>query len=133
MISFSDAVVSDRLRALTRALDADPAGGKLLIYGGAQPTPGASASGALVTLNFPLPSLDSVTGSTLTLNEPPATMVDVTGDATWGRLTDGAGVWIADVTVGATGSGAVIVINSASTTIYAGAQLTVTVATLTEA
>ena len=132
-ISFSAAVVSDRLRALTRALDSGGTGGKLLIYGGTQPAAGASASGVLAIFTFPVPSLDGVTGSTLTLNEPPAALVSATGDATWGRLTDGAGNWIADVTVGVTGSGAVIVIDSDTPTVYAGAQLTVTVATLTEA
>ena len=41
MMTFSDAVIADRLKALTRALDAKATGGKLLLYGGTQPAAGA--------------------------------------------------------------------------------------------
>ena len=132
-ISYSAAVISDRLQALTRALDAGAGAGKLTVYGGTQPTAGGAASGAaLVVLTFPKPSLNSVSGGLLTLKNPAAAAVAVDGVATWARLSDSGGVWVADVNVGAAGTGAAIEISASSAQLYAGADLAVTVATLAE-
>lgn len=104
MMSFALSVISDRLQALTRALDADPAlPGKLVIYDGPRPSSGDNpdpVSSALATCVFPRPSLDSVTTFTLRLRQPLPTMVTVTGLATWARLVDGTGRFVADVDVG---------------------------------
>ncbi|MEC7120590.1 MAG: hypothetical protein VXW65_11915 [Pseudomonadota bacterium] len=133
-IVFSPAVVSDRLQALTRALDADSDAGQLLIYSGAQPSAGDVPAGdLLIALSFSKPSMSGISGGVLTLSNPAPEFVAISGIATWGRLTDGAGAWVADVSVGAQGSGAVFEINQPTTQLYAGAELTVTVATLTEA
>ena len=104
MMTFALSVISDRLQALTRALDADPTlPGKLVIYDGPRPSNGDSpdpVSSALATCVFPRPSLDSVTTFTLRLRQPLPTMVTVTGLATWARLVDGTGRFVADVDVG---------------------------------
>ena len=104
MMTFALSVISDRLQALTRALDADPAlPGKLVIYDGPRPSSGDNpdpVSSVLATCVFPRPSLDSVTTFTLRLRQPLPTMVQTTGLATWARLVDGTGCFVADVDVG---------------------------------
>lgn len=123
-VTFAASVVSDRLQALTRALDADSAAGQLLIYD--------VSDVLLVTLTFPKPSLSNVTGNVLTLHNPAPANVSTSGIATYGELLDGAGALVATVSVGATGDTAAFIINAATTQLYAGAEITVTAATLTE-
>lgn len=123
-VTFAANVVSDRLQALTRALDADSAAGQLLIYD--------ADDVLLITLTFPKPSLSGVSGNVLTLHNPSPANVSVSGIATYGELLDGADSLVATVSVGATGDTAAFIINAATTQLYAGAEITVTAATLTE-
>lgn len=123
-VTFAANVVGDRLQALTRALDADTVAGQLLIYN--------ATDDLLVTLTFPKPSLSSVVGNVLTLHNPAPANVTVSGIATYGELLDGADSLVATVSVGATGDSAAFIINAATTQLYAGAEITVTAATLTE-
>ena len=144
MITFSLAVISDRLQALTRGLDSDPsAPGKLVLFDGVRPASGqapAALSNALATATFPKPSLDSVTGNILTLQNPATTLVQVTGLATWGRFMNGAGQYVADVDVGVDADVGVEVIirkgdgQPADTAqLYAGGEFSVTLARLVDA
>lgn len=123
-ITFAASVVSDRLQALTRALDADTDAGQIIIFN--------ATDDELVRLTFPKPSLSGVSGNVLTLHNPAPALVATSGIATWARLVDGTGATVADVSVGASGSGEVFEINAATTQLYAGAEITVTAATLTE-
>ena len=123
-VTFAANVVSDRLQALTRALDADSAAGQLLIYD--------ADDVLLVTLTFPKPSLSNVVGNVLTLHNPSPANVSTSGIATYGELLNGADSLVATVSVGATGDTAAFIINAATTQLYAGAEITVTAATLTE-
>lgn len=136
MIEFSNSVISDRLQALTRALDSDPnLPGRLLVYSGDRPARGANApTGAflLATLSFYRPSLDNVLQRVLTLRNPPTTLVSVSGLATWARLVNGAGQFVADMDVGATGDSAECLINAATSQLYAGGELSVSLAKLSE-
>jgi hypothetical protein len=136
MIAFSAAVISDRLQALTRALDLDPIqNGKLLIYAGTQPVTGGTPSGALLgTLTFFRPSLSGVTGATLTLRNPPASLAVATGTASWARMVNGADQFVADLTLGLPGSGAAVelVTPTSGLILYAGGELSVSVARLVE-
>lgn len=136
MIEFSNAVISDRLQALTRALDSDPnLPGRLLVYSGDRPARGANAPASaflLATLSFYRPSLDNVLQRVLTLRNPPTTLVSVSGLATWVRMVNGAGQFVADMDVGITGSGAECVIAGDSTQLYAGGDLSVSLAKLSE-
>jgi hypothetical protein len=144
MITFSPAVISDRLQALTRGLDSDPANpGKLVVYSGTRPAAGQAPdplSNVLATAIFPKPSLSNVTGSALTLQNPATTLVQVTGLATWARLTNGAGQYVADVDVGTDADiGVEVVIRKANgqpadtTQFYAGGEFSITLARLVEA
>lgn len=123
-VTFAANVVSDRLRALTRALDADAVAGQLRLYN--------ATDDLLVTLTFPKPSLSGVSGNVLTMHNPAPANVLVSGVATHGELLDGADSLVATVSVGATGDTAAFIINAATTQLYAGAEITVTAATLTE-
>ena len=144
MMSFALSVISDRLQALTRALDADPAlPGKLVIYDGPRPSSGDNpdpVSSALATCVFPRPSLDSVTTFTLRLRQPLPTMVTTTGLATWARMVSGSGQFVADMDVGTDADTNVEVIirkvdNSPAdtTNLFAGGEFSVSMARLVEA
>lgn len=133
-ISINSSVVEDRARALSRALDADTSPGELKIYSGTQPAAGGTPSGTLlVSMTFPKPSADSFSAGVLTLHEPASNLALADGLATWARLEDGAGNWVADCTVGATGSGEPIIIIAATADIYAGGTVSVDSITIGEA
>lgn len=144
MISYALSVISDRLQALTRALDADPTlPGKLLVYDGPRPTSGGApdaASSVLATLVFPRPSLNNVTTNVLTLLNPLPAMVTTTGLATWARMVNGSGQFVADMDVGTDSDTDVeVVIRKAdnspadTTDLYAGGEFSVSLARLVEA
>lgn len=133
MMTFSDAVIEDRLKALTRALDAKASGGKLLLYSGTQPAAGAAtAQTVLVELVFPKPSAVTVANKILTIANPVADMALADGTATWARLVDGDGIWIADCDAGGQSSTAVVRIQNETGEVFAGGSVTVTLAQLKE-
>jgi hypothetical protein len=93
----------------------------------------------LAQLVFPKPSLDNVTGTQLTLRNPPTALVQVTGVATWARLVNGAGQYVADMDVGIDGDPLADVIirkgdgtPADSTQLYAGGEFSVVLARLVE-
>lgn len=144
MMTFALSVISDRLQALTRALDADATlPGKLLIYDGPRPAAGGApdaASSVLATLVFPRPSLNNVTTKVLTLLNPPPTMVTATGLATWARMSSGSDQFVADMDVGTDDDTDVeVVIRKAdnspadTTNLYAGGEFSVSLARLVDA
>lgn len=138
MSDFSPAVVSDRLRALSRFLDISPnQPGQILIYGSPKPAKGASAgAGALplATLTLYQPCLDGVAGNVMTILAPPPTLVGISGDAVWARFVNGAGQWAYDCLVSLpSGSAPVKLTTTTGTlTLYAGGQLSCAPITLTE-
>lgn len=126
-------VVEDRSRALTRALDTDTNPGQLKIYSGTQPAEGGTPTGTLLaTLTFPKPSADSFSSGVLVLHEPAPELAVADGLATWARLQDGAGNWIADCSAGATGSGHPVIIIADTADIYAGGTVSVEAITISE-
>ena len=144
MIAYALSVISDRLQALTRALDSDPAlPGKLLVYDGPRPAAGGApdaVSSVLATLVFPRPSLNNVTTNVLTLLNPLPTMVTTTGLATWARMVSGSGQYVADMDVGTDADTDVeVVIRKAdnspadTTNLFAGGEFSVSMARLVEA
>lgn len=136
-VDFSLAVVSDRLQALTRAMDADPVNpAHLSIYSGPVPSAGAPPGEAilLATLIFPKPSLDNVTSKTLTLLNPITTLVAVTGGAGWARIENGANQYVVDLDVGIMGADVAVGVDNGAGTLmlYAGGDLSVSLAKLQE-
>jgi hypothetical protein len=138
-LDFSAAVISDRLRAFTRALDSDTGPGELRIYTAPRPAPGASPDTAirLCTVVLNKPSLDNVTGTVLTVDLPPDAMATATGDANWARFVNGGGVFVADADVGVIGSNKPVEIDNQALPptlrLYSGGTFTLTLAQLSEA
>lgn len=133
MITFSDAVINDRLQALTRALDAKSKPGKLLIYAGNAPTAGAITSETLLCeLTFQKVSAGNFNNKTLVINNPSPTIALANGIATWARIQDGDGVWVADCSAGAQGSNAVVQIQNSTGDLYAGGNVSVVMAQIKE-
>lgn len=100
MIAYSDAVISDRLRALTRAIDGGGSAGALLIYSGTRPATKGDAittQALLVLVPFAFPALDSLIGNTLTLAITPETLISSTGICSWARVISSAGTFVADM------------------------------------
>ncbi len=136
-VDFSLAIISDRLQALTRALDADPVlPGRLLIYGGTAPSTGQPPDTAplLASFSFSRPSLDNVTNKVLTLLNPTTVLVTTTGEATWARMVNGAGQFVVDLDVGLPADNAAVRLTTTSGTLmlYAGGELSVSLARLVE-
>lgn len=131
-IDLNPTVIEDRAHAIPRALDADTAAGVLKIFSGTQPAAGGAETTLLVTLTFLKPSADIYSAGALTLHEPTPNNAVADGLATWARLEDGAGTWVADCTCGATGSGQPVIINASTADIYAGGLVSVTAITVSE-
>jgi hypothetical protein len=138
MISFSESVISDRLQALTRALDADATlPGYLVMYDGTRPPNGAGhSSSAVGKLVFEKPSLDNVLQNTLTIRNPAQTLALSTGAPTWGRMFNGAGQFVADASVGV-GEEDIVITDSTgapapTTQMYTGGLLSAALIRLTE-
>ncbi|WHP06751.1 hypothetical protein QLH32_04575 [Acinetobacter corruptisaponis] len=133
MITFSNAVINDRLLALTRALDANSNPGKLLIYGGTAPVAGQSTSETLLCeLTFPKPSAGNYSNKTLAINNPNPALALASGTVTWARLVDGSNAWVADCNAGGQGSNAVVQVQNENGELYAGGNVTVTLAQIAE-
>jgi len=139
-LNFAQAVVADRLQALSRALDADSTPAKINIYTGPRPAPGAAVTNQtlLASTSFQKPSSGGVSNNVLTLNYVGGPVLAVgTGVAVWARFVSGAGIYVADMDVslqknldGTAGVGEVQLDN---TQVYAGGAVTITgVASLTE-
>jgi hypothetical protein len=137
---FSQAVLTDRLEALTRALDAGTSAAKINIYSGPRPAPGASITSQtlLASVAFQKPSSGGVVNNVLTLKYVAGAVLAVgTGVAVWARFVSGANTYVADMDVspavnedGSPGTGEVQLDN---TQIYAGGSVTIVgVASLTE-
>jgi hypothetical protein len=103
-----------RLDLIRDAIDADTDPGTITIYDGTRPATGAS-EGSAKTLSvgtFSQPSAPDAATGVLTFDEIVYTDGLDDGTATWARIRDGSGAFIADASVGVTGSGADITINS---------------------
>ncbi|CAG2126929.1 hypothetical protein LMG31506_00243 [Cupriavidus yeoncheonensis] len=137
-LAFSNGVITDRLQALTRAIDAGSGPGKLLIYSGARPARGAAPGGGntlLATQLFADPSAGSVSGSTLTLQIGSSILASKTGNAAWARITDSDGNFVADLDVVASGGSGELQLaagGSPTTQLYEGGVFSISLATLVD-
>ncbi|KNA31054.1 hypothetical protein ADU20_27430 [Burkholderia pseudomallei] len=101
----------------------------LNIYSGTRPATGGALSGntllAQLTCNATFAPASS--GGVLTLNSIASNAAAATGTATWARLTTSGGTFVADFSVGTSGTEIII----ATTSITSGATVSVTSATIT--
>jgi len=133
-LEFSDAVIANRLKAMTDAIDSASTAGYLNIYDGTRP----SAKGDAVTtqvklaaIRFAKPSAGPVSGTTLTLQMGSPVLALKTGVASWARITNGDGVFVADLDIGPEESGADVEMRDAQ--LYEGGEVSAAVASLVEA
>lgn len=130
-ISYVTALRTTRITAVLTAIDAGSGAGKLQFYTGVSPGINNAATGTLLaelTLSDPC---GTVTGGVLTFSAITAdSSANATGTAGYARLVTSADAAVADLSVGATGSGADIILNNVN--IVAGGAVSVTSATITE-
>jgi hypothetical protein len=111
MPSYVTALRTTRITAVLDAIDAGAAG-LLKIYTGTSPGVNSAATGTLlVTLTFSDPA-GTVSNGVLTFSAVTAGTAVADGTAGYARITTSAGATVADLTVGATGSGAEIELNN---------------------
>ena len=120
-IAYSTTVRDNRLTQVLNAIDGGSGDGVLTIYNGTRPASGGTATTALATFTLPKPSA-TVSGGVLTFNAITAVNASTTGTATWARITDSAGTFVADMSVGTSGAD----VNLNSTAISSGAQVSIT-------
>ena len=127
-MGLADTIRNNRLTQILNAIDAGPAAGFLRIYDGTRPAKGGTATTLLAELTFSDPS-GTVSAGVLTfsaVNQDPS--ANATGTATWARIVDSTGAFVADFNVGTSGSD----INLNSVAISTGQAVQITSATITE-
>ena len=115
LLNFSTTIQQARLAAIKDNIDSGSAGGKLKIYSGTKPTPGASITDQvlLATITFADPC-GTISGNTLTFAFAGSGEAQCAagGTATWARFTSSADVFCADADVSDTNGNGVIKIDS---------------------
>lgn len=118
-----------RASLLRDAIDAGTGPGLFRVYDGTRPATGGTATTLLAELTFSDPSAPNATGGVLTFSAITAdASANATGTATWGRMVDSNGLFVADFSVGT--SAADFILNT--TSITTGVQVSCTSATWTE-
>ena len=131
-IQYSIAVKAARAGAVLSALDAHASAAKLLVCSGESPSGLAAAvpESVLVALTLSKPAGAVNAEAELVLGAMPESMVTSVGVAKWAQLQTGAGTPIANLSVGAAGSGASIILSN--TSLDVGSLLRITEAKLIE-
>lgn len=126
-IGMSTALRNARLDAITAAAGANA---KLRLYSGTRPATGGATTTLLAELTCGATFAAAASNGVLTLNAMTAdSSADASGTATWARLVTSGGTHVMDMDVGTSGSD----LNMNSNVISAGAAVSITGATLTEA
>lgn len=131
-IGYATSMRTTRITAVVTAIDAGSAAGTLKLYSGTRPATGAAVTTQtlLATLTFSDPC-GTVSNGVLTFSAITAdTSADADGTATWARIADSDGTFVADLDVGATGSGKDIILNNVN--IVAGGEVSISSASITE-
>ena len=113
-IAYSTALKNARLDLVATAIDAGAAAGTVKIYDGTRPATGAAITTQtlLVTGTFSDPCAAAASAGTLTFSAITYGFAAATGTATWARIADSDGNFVADASVGTSGSGADFILNS---------------------
>lgn len=127
LLALSTTVRNAMLNAIRDAIDAGATGGLLKIYDGTRPATGGSVTTLLATLTFSVTSAPNASGGVLTFSAITSGTAVATGTATWGRITDDAATFVADVNVAA--ASADFILNTAS--IVTGATVSCSAGTIT--
>jgi hypothetical protein len=125
-------IKSAMLAKLREAIDAAaPLKAKFKIYDGTKPSPGAAITSQVLLgecqCSYPCGSVVNGVFTFSAIIEEDLALA--TGIATWGRLVDGSGVYVADYDVGNTSSGAFLRLNN--TSIFQGGIIRINVGVIT--
>lgn len=117
------------VQVIQAAIDAGGSAGNLLLYTSPQPATGGSVGGATLLATFVLPyaSAPSASGGVLTFNAITPVTAGASGTTIWGRFTTSASAFVADCTVGTSGTDIVLTTN----VLTSGLQVSITAATIT--
>lgn len=128
-VAFATTLRNARADQITTAMDAGASAALLRIYDGVRPATGGAATTLLAELPFSDPSAPAASGGVLTASAiTDDSSANATGTATWGRWVDSDSTFVGDFDVGTSGSD----LNLNTTSIVAGAQVSVTSHVLTE-
>lgn len=125
MPDYNTTVRNDRMTVVNNACPA----GKLALYNGTKPAPGGAVTTKLAEFNLANPA-GVVSGGVLTFTDPANATVIADGQATWARITNSGGSWVADFTVSQVGGTGEIRLTEDNLT--TGMALDVTSLTITE-
>jgi hypothetical protein len=104
-LKIADTIRTNMVTQITNAIDADAGGGTIKIYDGVQPAKGGAATNLLAELTFATTSTSGITGGVATFAAiTQDASANASGDATWFRMADESGDFVADGTVDDTGS-----------------------------
>lgn len=97
-----------RLSATLALLDSGVGNARIRLYNGTRPANGGAPTTLLVEIELDKPS-GTVAGNVLTLTSSDVPLCLATGTATWARIVNGAGAFVADgdVSTSAAGTGQV--------------------------
>lgn len=133
-IGLDATIRNNRLTVIKDAVDAGSGAGKFLFYDSPRPDTGAAITTqtllASIALNDPC---GTVSAGVLTFDVDPVpsdSSANDTGDAVWARIVTSADAFVADLSVGTTGSGADIIMNTVG--IIAGLPVSIVSASITE-
>ena len=130
MAGYSTTVRNNRLQQIANAADGGTGAATLTFYDGTQPATGGAATNALAVVTMADPAFAAPSGGSMSANAIATANITASGTATWARLADSAGTFVADFSVGATGSGADIELDNIS--LVAGGTIDVSSFTITE-
>lgn len=104
-LKIADTIRTNMVTQIINGIDADVGGGLLRIYDGTQPAKGGTATNLLAELTFSATSTSGITGGVATFAAiTQDSSADATGTATWFRMSDASGDFVADGTAGTTGT-----------------------------
>ena len=102
---FAVSLRNNRLDEITALLDAGAGAGLMRLYVGPQPATGGAATTLLAELIMGDPSFVAAVAALLTANPiTPDPSANASGTSVWGRLVDSVGTFVADFTVGTSGT-----------------------------
>jgi hypothetical protein len=131
-LSLAGSIRANMLNQIRDAIDAGSGAGLFRVYSGTRPSTGGAVTTLLAELTFSDPCAPNASGTTggsatLTFNSITAdSSADNTGTATWGRMVDSSGTFVADFNVGTSGAD----FNLNTTSINAGVQVSCTSASI---
>lgn len=122
------ALRNTRADAIKTKIDAGGGAGLFRVYDGTRPATGGTATTLLAQLTLSFPSAAASSSGVLTFSAITSATAGASSTATWGRLVDSTGAFVADFSVGT--SAADFILNTV--TITTGVNVSCTSAVLTE-